>query len=343
MKQIYWMIVVLLYFSIVPTANAQIDIDDLGRALVGVYIDGDIHQTGIVVTLNGHILTIPTEALQNAFDSGIPVSVRFLTGSSNTSAQNDFGVSALALDADEGLAALLQISTLPEVSGAAFSLSHFNPIVESVASNYLQRVSAIGVSPLNPNNYISTNGQINSIVTRTSDFLPGIFYRSRVTTGVAGQGGMLINADGGFIGLIAFPTQEVSVIEAQTIEAICLNNIMICRVIMESQRAEPQNRTRPASGLWQLTNGVGLTNGGRVSDGQVQTEYYCARLGLIARVSEDEMSYECVDAANPNFSFPLEAIHHDIICQQTYRNPEAIAFQINIAGVSPVSSWRCYA
>jgi len=341
-KRITWMISVLMWFPVVSVANEQMDLDELGRALVGIYIDGEVVQSGLVVTPDGHILTTPTINLEDAFDTDTPVSVRFLNGD-NVFTQNDFSVSALALDSEEGLAALLQIDTLPEVSGATLNLPHFNPIVESVATSYLKSVSAITISPLDPNDYISINGQVNSIVTRTSDFLPGIYYRSRMAIGVGGQGGMLIDADGGFIGLIAIPDQEVPIVEALPIEAICLNNLMICRIIIESQRPEPQNRNRPTSGLWQLTNGIGLTDGGQISNGQVEAEYYCTRLGFTMRVSEDERVYECVSPSDSVNVFPLEAVHHDIICQQTYRNPEAIAFQMNIAGISPAFSWRCYA
>jgi hypothetical protein len=116
----------------------------------------------------------------------------------------------------------------------------------------------------------------------------------------------------------------------------------ICAEIMEGYRPNQSNReTRPAGKRW-LEGGIGVGSGSAVPRGEIEVPYYCEMLGLRARPNIDETQWECYSSRDGQAKYALNAFDYDIICQQTYRNPFAIAIQDGNPYVQPAYRWRCY-
>lgn len=337
-------IVVFVLISIAFTINVNADFipEDLKPVVVQVEVPGrerPISQSGILVTSQGHVLTAlgdEGDALWGAYDDDATVTIHIFTEEG----------SRLTFEAQFATDVVERVALLEIIEGenldALANLPYYNPIVNGgAASGFLQSISSFSYTNIGQEGIAVTEGIINSVarLVTAPDDLPTNYYLTALTIDETGLGGLIVNTEGSFIGLVTLLQDQLA--EVMTISSICLENPTICQIILEANRPNPENRARPPSGLWQLTDGIGLTNGGRVSDGQVQLDYYCTLLGMDISMDAAQDHWQCVSSEDASIVLPLEPWHHDIICQQTYRNPEAIAFQLAL-GVAPAQSWRCY-
>src|SRR5260221_1164311 len=96
---------------------------------------------------------------------------------------------------------------------------------------------------------------------------------------------------------------------------------------------ENQRETVPDGALI-LNNGVGITNGAAMNQGNFQVEAFCSRKGL-GSVSQNSTNWLCG-------SYTLQVKDFDEICGMTYTTTNA--FVIRTGTSSTVAfNWRCYA
>lgn len=328
-------LLVLLFSSTV--IKAQKDVQPLKAVIVEIAIEDNPSQSGILVTDKGHILTAASDALLN-IQPDTSISIRAFP---NGTATDAITLTAHLVEEVGLSAALLQIDASDH--SADLKLPYLNVIAQSSEVGFLDTVYGVSYSNIGKQGVVVTENRVNTVrFTAPQDYLPGKYYGTSLTLDFTGLGGLIVSADGNFVGLISTLNPNEQFAEVTTIETICFNDPSICNEILEANRPVPDNRTKPKSGLKQLTNGTGQVDGSRISNGQVQMEYFCKRLGMDTRIDSDQTHYECVDRKDQSTVFVLEAVDHDIICQQTYHNPAAIAFQVKITGISPAQSWRCY-
>lgn len=94
----------------------------------------------------------------------------------------------------------------------------------------------------------------------------------------------------------------------------------------------PDRQNIPLSAI-KLTNGVGLTTGGRVTNGEMELEGYCTSMGY--RLARRASRFLCTNEANGEIPVRFEAADFDYICQRTYNNDLAFAGGSGLA-------WTCY-
>lgn len=125
-------------------------------------------------------------------------------------------------------------------------------------------------------------------------------------------------------------------------------NLIIQATIQSAQRPEqpapshvipPSNQRATAPrGAVRLNNGIGLTNGRQMNDGNFQVEGYCHR--ALMDVEHDHTDWFC---KNDRIRVRLTVENLDEICRQTYRHSGAFAIQDGREGRIPAFRWRCYA
>jgi hypothetical protein len=92
-----------------------------------------------------------------------------------------------------------------------------------------------------------------------------------------------------------------------------------------------------------LQNGVGLSNGRRISDGGMQVQGYCNPQYLegYTAVSHDNDHWYCHRSQGSSDRAQLTQEDFDRICQLTYSNPNAVAIQSDGPSI-PAFSWKCF-
>ena len=346
---ISFILVLFLLLSISPLINAndkEFDPESLRSMIVEIQIptrDRVISQSGIIVSNRGHILTSADEPVWNLADTDEIVNIRiFPIDVTSYTVQGRFATEVIDRVA---LIEIIDNTSNEDNATEGFNLPHFNPVVEGGSTvSFLEAIVGVTYSNIGQDGVILTQGVINTISSSPTapDNVEVVYYGTGITVDSTGSGGLILDQSGRFVGLLTTIDTNRQFAEIMPIGAICLENPAICQTIIQTNRPNPEIRNRPPTGTWQLINGIGQTNGTRISDGQVQMEYYCSVLGLDARTNNTQEYWECFDHTDPSQTFVLDEMHHDIICQQTYADPMAIAFQLSFEGVPPALSWRCY-
>ena len=88
-----------------------------------------------------------------------------------------------------------------------------------------------------------------------------------------------------------------------------------------------------------MTNGIGLTNGQTVTNGEFQVEGYCSSINPNYDVTEDGDFWYCTE--NGNRILILGVAEFDDICIRTYNNPAAFAMK-NEGIAQAAYAWRCF-
>ncbi|MGJ3239172.1 MAG: hypothetical protein ACFE0Q_10745 [Anaerolineae bacterium] len=89
-----------------------------------------------------------------------------------------------------------------------------------------------------------------------------------------------------------------------------------------------------------LNNGIGITTGATMNNGEFEVEGYCRAINPNYGVEVDENFWYCTN--NDQRVLTLGVAEFDEICVRTYRNPGAYAEQIN-NNDRPAYRWRCFA
>lgn len=338
-----------LLLSIPPLVSADdedFDPESLRNMIVEIQLptrDRIISQSGIIVSNQGHILTSASELIWNLADADETVNIRiFPIDGPPYIVEGRFSNEVIDRVA---LIEIIDDTSNEGTEPATFNLPHFNPVVEGgVTVGFLEAIIGVTYSNIGQDGVVITQGVVNTIsksLTAPRD-IEVVYYGTGITVDSTGSGGLIVDQSGRFVGLLTTIDTNRQFAEVMPVGAICLENPTICQTIIQTNRPNPENRNRPPTGMWQLVDGIGQANGARVSDGQVQVEYYCSVLGLNVRTDDTQEYWECFDDTDPSQTFVLDEMHHDIICQQTYADPTAIAFQLSFEGVPPALSWRCY-
>lgn len=99
----------------------------------------------------------------------------------------------------------------------------------------------------------------------------------------------------------------------------------------------PSNRSVVPPDAELLTGGVGRSNGANQTPGEVQVEYFCRSRGF--GITRDSNNWFCT-AGNQRV-YTIMPSDFDLICQQTYFNPNAFALQTG-PQTEPSLRWQCY-
>lgn len=100
----------------------------------------------------------------------------------------------------------------------------------------------------------------------------------------------------------------------------------------------PADRRSPPSGARLLQDGLGLSDGRTMNNGEFQLEWYCEDLGYL--ITNDGVNWYCT-LRNGQTAFQLLPADFDMVCQATYANPNAYAIQDGLSQVDAFR-WRCY-
>jgi hypothetical protein len=95
----------------------------------------------------------------------------------------------------------------------------------------------------------------------------------------------------------------------------------------------------PPKVAYLLNNGIGMTTGNMMNNGNFEVEAYCTTINPNYGVTEDNTFWYCTE--NGQRVLTLGVAEFDDICIRTYRNPGAYAEQIP-SDADPVYRWRCY-
>lgn len=87
-----------------------------------------------------------------------------------------------------------------------------------------------------------------------------------------------------------------------------------------------------------LQNGIGLSTGNPMSNGNFEVEGYCSAINTSYGVTRDDNFWYCT--SNGQRILTLGTAEFDDICFRTYRVPGAFALQEN--NPVPAYGWRCY-
>jgi len=321
--------------------STAFDVNSLKRIVVAAQTGGNGTQSGIIVSPEGHVLIFNSEGVE--VGDGVtliyPTLDQPIEGIvSHTTIENEPSLYPFALV--EITPSDVEMVRNRLING---DFGYYSPLIAYETADLNEVVYSVthAVTASDTVVPLLTTGTIYAVIDRQG--LP-IAYSAKVTTqGQEALGGILVNGAGRLIGIIVNYDTTTRVALSFSINQLCVGDSEFCQVLMELYRDSPSDRrSRPPSSLSQLTDGRGISNGARVSNGEAQLEYFCRALGLELRPNMDNEIWECFNPAIPDQSFPLLPQHHDLICQQTYRNPKSIAFQIDIEGVERIYSWRCY-
>jgi hypothetical protein len=352
--QIAWILVVgFLLPASIRAQDAAFDVNNIAEAVVQlINLEENLPpQTGVFVTSDGMIVTANVDG--ETFLEGDEAQISIFSTINSPPTPAYLGV---VIAVDDVIAVLRITSDIEgnEIDTSALDLTHYNPIERTVTADLLETVFAVSYSQVGGGVITTTRGQINGFDKiqneTTPELLPELqFYQSNVTLDFQGLGSPLVTFSGDFVGIaIELPVEDRGpltddvLVQVAPVTTLCATIRSICMEIVEGYRATPENRTTRPAGMYWLENGIGLTTNASVPRGEIEVEYYCEMMGLRARMSADETVWECYTNVTGETQYVLDSFDYDVICQQTYRNPNAVAIQDGNRFVSEANRWRCY-
>lgn len=352
-------------FNVEEISSTVVRLQNLDREIYWVDELQPLFLSGLVVSSDGLIFSANIEGRSEESnergdyltDEGDRFEISVFTALDERPMPMYLGEAIRANPFDEDAIVVIQIThdiDGNEIDPTTLNLPHLNPISTTVTVNFTDVVFTASYPSVGDNYLTTTQGQITafdrpfSFASSFQDVIDEILmYQSDVTIDHQGLGGPVLNFAGQFVG-IATELPETSVetddvlVQIAPITSICATVRDICLSLMERYRPTPDNRAqRPSGGKFWLEGGIDLRTGEALPRGELSTNYYCAMFGLRARTDADETIWECF-SRDERVIYPLTTFDYDMICQQIYRNEEAVAIQDGSQFINPAFRWRCY-
>lgn len=355
-QRVYMLLMVfgaLLCNSVIHAQDdAAFDVNEIASAVVRLEnIDKGVVQSGVFITADGLIVSANVDFL---IEPGDIFEISTFTSLEMLPEKKFIGEAVPVEEFDTVIA--IQVTEDADgnpIDPETLELPHLNPIVSTVTVNFLDTVFTVGYPSVGSGYLTTTRGQITAF-DKVSNFVTdnvdeSLYYQSDVTTDFEGLGSLIVNFAGQFVGIaVELPIDDTDsrsddiLVQIAPVTSMCATIRAICNEIMGGYRPTPENRIERPGGRYWLTDGIGLTTGGILPRGEVEVDYYCEMLGLRARVDAEETVWECFSPSDEETRYTLKAFDYDLICQQTYRNPEAVAIQDGSKFIPPAMRWRCY-
>jgi len=340
-------------FNVEDVASTIVRLQNLDREIENAEGEfGPLFHSGLIVSSDGLIFSANVDFLT---ETGDQLEISLFTELDELPVPTYLGEVIAPDDSFDSSVIAIQIThdiDGNEIDPTTLDLPYINPISTTVMVDFTDVMFTASYPDVGENYLTTTQGTITAFDKpfnfTTEDVLEEVLvYQSDAIIDFQGLGGPVLNFAGQFVGIgIELPQttaqSDDTLVQIMPISSICIIMRDICVQLLEKYRPTPEDRTaRPSSRFW-LTDGIGLTTSEVVPRGEVQPEYYCSMLGLRARMDTDETVWECYRAGSGETMYTLTAFDYDIICQQTYRNDEAVAIQDGSAFISPALRWRCY-